>query len=74
MTCQKRYTCNLCRDEIHELTEGIGIRWNSGNHISNVILPDAETHLCNRCIEGLSDMFAAIVKDQEMYQRRDAER
>lgn len=31
MTCQKRYACDLCRSEIPEPTDGIGIRWDSGN-------------------------------------------
>jgi hypothetical protein len=62
MTCKKSYSCDLCRDEIREPTDGIGIRWNSGNHITKMVIWDSEHHLCNRCIEALRTMFADIDK------------
>jgi len=73
MSCQKRYTCDLCRDEIREATDGIGIRWNSGNAITHVFISDSEHHLCNRCIEGLQAMFAEIAKTAAMYRKLDAD-
>jgi hypothetical protein len=71
MTCQKRYICDLCHDPIHDITDGIGLRWNSGNHIANVIVPDSEHHLCNRCIEGLKAMFADIDRMVGIYRELD---
>ena len=71
MTCTKRYACDLCRDEMREATDGIGLRWASGNNIRHVFWADSEHHLCNRCIEGLRAMFVEIDKTREMYRELD---
>lgn len=73
MTCAKRYSCDLCEDTIAEATDGIGIRWNSGNTINAVFYADSEHHLCNRCIEGLKSMLERLAADKEMYRKLDAE-
>jgi len=74
MTCTKRYACDLCRDEMREAIDGIGIRWEAGNGIKAVFYANSEHHLCNRCIEGLRGMFEQLAKDREMYRELDAER
>jgi hypothetical protein len=73
MTSVKRYACDLCKDEIREPTDGIGIRWHTDNAIRHVFLTDSEHHLCNRCIEGLRVMFQEIAATQEMYRKLDAD-
>jgi len=72
MTCAKRYTCDLCRDEIRDATDGIGIRWNSGNVISYTFISDSEHHLCNRCIEGLAAMFPTLERSKEVFRSLDS--
>jgi hypothetical protein len=69
MTCTKRYACDLCRDEIREAADGIGVRWSSGNVISHTFLTDSERHLCNRCIEGLAAMIPGLDSNKEMFRR-----
>jgi len=72
MSCKRRYTCDLCRDEIADAQGGIGLKWSVGNKIRHVYLPDAETHLCNRCLEALREMFGEIDKTTAMYRELDA--
>ena len=73
MTCTKRYACDLCREEMREATDGIGIRWAAGSVINATFYTNSEHHLCNRCIEGLRGMFEQLAKDREMYRELDAE-
>ena len=60
MTCTKRYTCDLCRDDIKTPVDGIGIRWQSGGKIARVHVIESEHHLCNECVAGLRAMLAAM--------------
>lgn len=71
MVVKRTYSCDLCHDTIHEATDGIGIRWSAGNKIEHVFIASSEHHLCNRCIEGLQEMFGDIKRTTEMYRSLD---
>jgi hypothetical protein len=71
MTCRRQYKCDLCHDEIRDATGGIGILWSSGNAIHNVLIPDSEHHLCNRCIEALGAMLEDIKRMTAIYSQID---
>ena len=71
MSVKRHFICDLCHSEIRDMSEGIGIRWQYQS-IKNVLIHDAEHHLCNKCCTGLETMFAGIEKPEGILQQVDA--
>lgn len=58
MSTKRIYTCNLCGNETRE-GEGVGVKWTSGTKFTFTVPSNAESHLCQRCV----DATCAAVKD-----------
>ena len=56
MTTERRYKCNLCRDELNE--GGIGIKFCGTTSFVIRRKEDCENHLCGSCVNGLRKAFA----------------
>lgn len=60
MTTRREYRCNLCHDELVQMTgsyQGAGIYFTTGGPVRfKATHPrDAENHLCGKCIAAIKD-------------------
>lgn len=54
MTTRRTHTCELCRDGVVDGT-GVGIKFGMTHRIELTVPSNAETHLCQKCIDALQD-------------------
>lgn len=63
MTTHRTYSCNLCRERIADSSDGIGLyfttvdsagRFNPTMQFRQEPLHQAETHVCRKCLHGLT--------------------
>lgn len=73
MTCSRQFKCDICRLEIKDASQGIGIRFASMNTAKAVYLHDAETHLCHVCVGAFRKMLADMDETAAIYAQRDAD-
>jgi hypothetical protein len=62
MTTTRTHTCNLCRRTVTE-TEGVGLKWTghgTGELIQFTTPGQAESHLCNGCVENLDTAISDL--------------
>ena len=54
---EKRYFCNLCRDEIkHDLKSGTGFEWVGSHHRFKLVgMSVANNHICWKCIDAVAE-------------------
>jgi hypothetical protein len=72
MTVCRTYSCDLCKDTISGYREAIGIRWETGHRIRNVLISDSERHICNACCKSLRDMFADMDRGDKLLDEAEA--
>ena len=61
MTTERKYHCNICKDEITDKNPGIGFLFKSGDTEFEKCEPcRAENHLCNICIEATYYLFCKM--------------
>ena len=57
MTIERKYSCNLCREQIpHDPASkfrGVGIYWISAQGWVEKSWRDTENHLCHKCISSI---------------------
>ena len=59
MTTKRSYLCNICSSTMKDTTEGLGLKWDAGG-MRMIQLLEAETHVCNKCLEGLSKLHKMV--------------
>jgi hypothetical protein len=52
---EKKFFCNLCREEIKEISKGMGVHFSAIKGIEFLPLPNTNNHLCNDCIDKIVD-------------------
>lgn len=54
MTTQRKYFCNICKDEINDKNPGVGFSFRSGDteFEENYFLSLCENHMCFDCIRA----------------------
>lgn len=67
MTTRRSHTCNLCHGNVANEAMGVGMLWETGNAIKFTTPGQAETHICQTCIEGLE---TALYDMREMERKR----
>lgn len=61
MTTERKYFCNVCRDEITMAKDGVGFLFKSGDtEFESGPLNKCENHLCMKCINAIYDLSVRI--------------
>lgn len=67
MTTQRKYFCNICKDEIEGpfggAEAGYGINFTGNTHFQLVKVRDAENHICDSCAYQISTQHVEATKD-----------
>jgi hypothetical protein len=59
MTTSRTHTCNLCRGLVVGGT-GVGLLWKTWKEISLTTPGNAETHVCQECLDALEAALGAL--------------
>jgi hypothetical protein len=60
MTTRRVYSCNLCASGIQDSEHGLGVKWTTNTKLAFVQLIDAESHLCNICLDAVYVSYPAM--------------
>lgn len=67
MTTQRKFFCNVCRDEIEwpfgGAEGGFGISFTNNTHFKFVKVRDAENHICDDCAFQISTHYSLATKE-----------
>lgn len=63
MTTTRTHKCNLCCLAVRDGT-GVGLRWEANNQIKFTTPGQAETHVCQACLDNIESEIYRLHQDE----------